>query len=147
MESEQTMTSFTAAVATRIVAENGTMCMNFEAGQTRPVHKVLYRAALAAGLMPEGTMPELEPEPVKLPSQEEMIEEGLVEACQTLIMRGNPADFTQLGKPRAASLKKLVDFDFKATDAERAFSIAMFKVEQDADDSTERPEPSSGATE
>ena len=145
--SQPSSAEFTAAIATRIVSEDGTMCANFEAGETRTIPKVLFNAALTHGLMPTGSL-EVEPpaEPKKQP-QEEIVSDGLIDACKTLIARGNPADFTMVGQPRAASIKKLVDFSFTTKESERAFSEAMHEVEQDGDDSTEHSEPSSGATE
>jgi hypothetical protein len=58
-----------------------------------------------------------------------MVAEGLLDACKTLIARGNPNDFTQMGQPRTAAVKKLVDFEFTANDVRRAFEQAMFEVE------------------
>jgi len=139
--------AFTAAVATRIVADNGTMCANFEAGETRTIPKVLFDAALQHGLIPVKSLQAAPmPEPVK-PPQEEIVADGLIEACKKLITRGNPDDFTVVGQPRAASVKKLVDFSFTTKDVERAFGEAMHEVEQDGDESTEHSEPSSSAAE
>jgi hypothetical protein len=127
--------------------------MNFEAGQTRLVHKDLWSAAITAGLMPEESLQEETAQAQAAPvvpenkSQEEIVSEGLLEACKTLIARGNPNDFTQLGQPRAASVKKLVDFDFTANDVRRAFEQAMFEVESDGDDGTEHSESGSGTSE
>lgn len=130
MESVKDAAKFTAATATRIVSDNGAMCMNFEAGETRTVHKELFSAALRAGLVPEEGL-ETPPEPeVKVKrSKEELTSDGLLEACRTLIIRGDPKDFTVVGQPRAASIKKLVDFDFTANDIRRAFEAAMHEVE------------------
>jgi hypothetical protein len=140
---------FTAITETRIVADNGTKCMNFEAGQTRFVHKDLYSAAINAGLVPVGRVPDVEAEasPPPKKSGEEIVAEKVLEAVQTLVARGNPADFTQLGKPRTASVKKLVDCEFTAMDVERAFEQAMFEVEQRGDESTESPESNSSDSE
>lgn len=141
------MAKFTAIEATRIVADNGTKCMNFEAGETLAVHRDLFTAAMAAGLVPEES---LEFKPVPQPankSQKDRVADGLLEACMTLIARGNPADFTLTGQPRAASVKKLVDFDFTNNDVRLAFEQAIHEVEQDGDDSTEHSESSSLATE
>jgi len=139
--------AFTAAVATRIVDDAGTMCANFEAGETRTIPKVLFNAALVGGLMPTEPLEVEPPAEVKKRPQEEVISTGLIEACKTLIAKGNPADFTVVGQPRAASVKKLVDFHFTNKDVERAFSEAMHEVEQDGDDSKEHSEPSGGVTE
>lgn len=148
MESKEELVEFTAAVPTRIVAEDGTLCMNFEAGESRLVPKKLHTPAMQSGLVPESRLEAPSPPPAPLPTKEEIIEEGLLEACKTLIMRANPNDFTAIhGTPRVASLQKLVDFDFKAADAKKAFERAMFEVEQDANNSTEHSEPSSDATE
>jgi len=141
---------FTAAAATRIVADSGIMCANFEAGETRRIPEVLFDAALMHGLMPEEPLelsPEPQPEPEPGKEAEDVVATGLIEACKTLISRGNPEDFTVVGQPRAASVKKLVDFHFTTKDVERAFSEAMHEVEQDGNDSTEHPEPSSSAAE
>ena len=72
---------------------------------------------------------------------------GLIDACKMLITRGNPDDFTIPGYPRAASAKKLVDFDFSTRDLHDAFAEAMHEVEQDGDDSTEHSEPVSESAE
>jgi len=146
-KSQVAAAEFTAATSVRIVSEDGSMCANFEAGETRTIPKVLFNAALTHGLMPVGSL-EVEPPPeVKQLPQEEIVSTGLIEACKILIARGNPADFTVVGQPRAASVKKLVDFNFTTKDVERAFSEAMHEVEQDGDDSTEHSEQSSSVTE
>jgi hypothetical protein len=139
--------AFTSPASVRIVAEDGTMCANFEAGETRTIPKALFNEALKYGMMPVDTLDAAPPpEPVK-PPQEEIVADGLIEACKKLITRGNPADFTVVGQPRAASVKKLVDFNFTTKDVERAFGEAMHEVEQDGDESTEHSEPSSSAAE
>ena len=135
--------AFTAAVATRIVSEAGNMCANFEAGETRIIPRVLFNVALTHGLMPVEPLEDAPPVEPKKQSQEEIVGGGLIEACKVLIARGNPADFTTVGQPRAASVKKLVDFNFTAKDIENAFLEAMHEVEQDGDDSTEHSEQSS----
>jgi len=141
------MARFTAAVDARIVSKDGSMCAIFEAGQTQNIRRELFDSAIAAGLMPEDEIaPAPPPEPKKL-TQDEIVHTGLIEACKALIARGNPGDFTIVGQPRAASVKKLVDFDFNTKDVERAFSEAMHEVEQDGDDSTEHSEQSSSVTE
>jgi hypothetical protein len=142
-ESRPASAAFTAAVETRIVDDCGTMCAVFQAGETRFIPRVLFDAALTHGLMPVDPL-ELAPvAPVKPPPKEEIVATGLVGACKELIARGNPEDFTVVGQPRAASVKKLVDFNFTTKEVERAFSEAMHEVEQDGDDSTESAEPSS----
>jgi hypothetical protein len=138
---------FTAISATRIVADNGTKCMNFEAGETLNVHRDLFPAAIRAGLVPEGPLEEQVPEPAERKSSEEETADKVLEAVRQLVARGNPADFTQLGKPRAASVKKLVDCEFTGADVQRAFEQAMFEVEQSGDESTQHPESSSSDTE
>jgi len=141
---------FTAAVDVRIVDPAGTMCAVFQAGETRRIPKVLFDEALTHGLMPTEPL-ELSPEPKSEPEPgkeaEDVVATGLIAACKTLISKGNPADFTVVGQPRAASVKKLVDFHFTTKDVEVAFSEAMHEVEQDGDDSEEHSEPSSGAAE
>lgn len=144
---EKDSAAFTATVATRIVSEDGSMCASLSAGETRTLPRVLFNAALTGGLMPETTLKIEAPAKVQSPPQEEVIKVGLIEACKTLIARGNSADFTVVGQPRAASVKKLVDFHFTNKDVEVAFSEAMHEVEQDGNDSTEHPEPSSSVTE
>ena len=116
--------------------------MNFEAGQTRSVPRDLFDAAIKGGLVPEGPldMPTVvanDPRP-----QEVLVADDLVLACKKLIARGDPSDFTIHGVPRAASVKKLVDFDFKAAEVQRAHEQAMFEVENNGDESTEHTEPS-----
>ena len=138
---------FTAIRATRIVADNGTKCMNFEAGETLNVHRDLFSAAMRAGLVPEGPLQSEAPAVVERKSTEEETADQVLEAVKILVARGNPADFTQLGKPRTASVKKLVDCDFTGADVQRAFEQAMFEVEQGGDESTEHSEPSSSDTE
>lgn len=144
---------FIATVDTRLVAPDGSMCMNFQAGQTREVPKLLYPQAIAAGLMPEQadsiTAESIAvPAPPRSMTQTQTIEEGLVEACKTLVARGRPEDFTvNVGLPRVPSLKKLVDFDFTARQAREAFERAMFEVNKDDDDSTEHPESGGSVTE
>lgn len=138
---------FTAAREVRIVSELGNMCANFEAGQTRQIPKALFNAALLAGLIPEEPL-DAPPKVVENKSQKVAVEEGLKEACTKLILRGKPQDFTvNTGYPRAASVKKLVDFDFTTNDVRRAFEEAMHEVDQDGDDRTEHTEPSSSVTE
>jgi hypothetical protein len=137
---------FTSAREVTIVSELGNMCAAFQPGQTLRIPRTLFNAALTAGLIPEDPL-ELAPEPVKKPPQEETVKAGLKEACQKLILRGNPKDFTTVGLPRAASAKKLVDFDFTAAELRTAFEEAMHEVEQDGDDSTQHSEPSSVAAE
>lgn len=137
---------FTASVDTRIVAANGSMCAVFEAGQTRIIPKALFDAALTHGLVPEEPLEMAPPPPANKP-QKVVVEDGLLEACKTLIIRGNPQDFTMSGKPRAASVKKLVDFNFTTKDVERAFEEAMHEVEQDGDDDTQHSEPVISAAE
>lgn len=138
---------FTAIESTRIVADNGTKCMNFEAGETLDVHRDLFTAAIRAGLVPEGKLEPEEPAPVARKSTEDETADQVLDAVKILVARGNPADFTQLGKPRTASVKKLVDCHFTGADIQRAFEQAMFEVEQDGNDSEEHPEPSSSAAE
>ena len=138
---------FTAIEKTRIVADNGTKCMNFEPGETLLVHRDLFTAAIAAGLVPEEP---LDFKPLPIPEnkpQEVKIREELLEVCKQLIAKGDPADFTMLGQPRAASVKKLVDFDFTGRDVQVAFEEAMHEVEQHGNDSTKHSEPSSVAAE
>lgn len=159
MESHKITARFTAINATRIVSPAGDKCQNFEAGETAAVHRDMWSVAIAAGLMPEESLAdetvqiqtnagivEVPPVPVKK-SQEEIVREGCIEACKTLIARGNPNDFTQLGQPRAASVRKLVDFDFTARDVREAFEQAMFEVENDGNNSEEPAESSSSVTE
>ena len=136
---------FTSARDVRIVADDGSMCAVFEEGQTRRIPKALFNAALTAGLMPKEPLDLKDPPLPENKPQEVSTREGLVEACKTMISRGNPADFTMTGHPRAASAKKLVDFDFTARDLREAFEQAMHEVTQDGDDSTEHPEQSSSA--
>lgn len=138
--------NFTAPVATRIVSDNGSMCMNFEAGQTRPVHRDMFAEAVRGGLVPEEPLDAPPPVPENKP-QEVAVREGLVEACKMLIAKAVPTDFTLAGLPRAAAVKKLVNFDFTTNDVRLAFEEAMHEVEQDGDDSKEHTEPSSSTTE
>ena len=138
---------FTAISATRIVADNGTKCMNFEAGETLNVHRDLFAAAIREGLVPEGSLELQKPTPVERKSTEEEAADQVLEAVKELVARGNPADFTQLGKPRTASVKKLVDCEFTGAEVQRAFEQAMFEVEQGGNESTEHSEPSSSDTE
>ena len=143
MESEKIVANFTSARAVRIVSPAGDKCQIFEPGETALVHRDLWSVAIAAGLMPEEPLTdqvavhqELDVGTIEVPvetkgkSQEEIVSEGLLDACKTLIARGNPNDFTQMGQPRTAAVKKLVDFDFTANDVRRAFDQAMFEVEK-----------------
>lgn len=132
---------FTAARDVRIVSELGNMCSNFTAGETRRIPKALFNAALVAGLLPEESLQVSIP--VKKPTQAIIVSDGLSEACKTLITRGVPEDFTVSGYPRAASVAKLVDFNFTAADMRVAFEKAMHEVNGDGNDSTEHSEPSS----
>jgi hypothetical protein len=140
---------FTAYRDVTIVSKDGSRCQRFEAGQTLPVVKPLHNVAIAAGLMPVEPSEIAPPEKAPAPrlSQEEEISQGLIKACKTLILRGNPDNFTQMGLPRAAEVKKLVDFSFTTKDMHRAFEQAEHEVNQDGDDSTEHSEPSSVAAE
>jgi hypothetical protein len=136
--------AFTATVETRIVSDNGTMCMNFEAGETLKVPRELYKEAVAAGLMPmEPLVLPKEPDVPEQVSEEEL----LLEAVKKLIIQGNPNDFTVVGQPRAASVKKLVNFRFTNESVRRAFELAMHEVEQNVDDDTEHSEQSVLVTE
>jgi len=126
---------FTSARNVTITSEFGDMCSVFEAGQTRQIPKALFNAALVAGLVPEDPL-EPAPEPVANQTTEERTTTGLLEACKTLIARGVPNDFTMAGVPRAASVKKLVDFNFTNKDVKLAFEQAMHEIEQDGNDST-----------
>ena len=145
MELEQA--EFTAIQATRLVDPDGTMCMNFEAGQTRAVPRLLFSEAIKAGLVPEGPLEHKEPKAAERKSAEEETADQVLDAVKTLVARGNPADFTQLGKPRAASVKKLVDCEFTGAEVQRAFEQAMFEVEQGGDESTQHPESNSSDSE
>ena len=152
MESTARMAKFIASADTRLVAPDGSRCQLFGAGETRLVHEALWGVAIQAGLMPErpeeiskSQVTEAPPSP-RLSTEEETASQVL-DAVRTLVARGNPADFTALGKPRTASVKKLVDCDFTGADVQRAFEQAMFEVEQSGDESTEHSEPSSGDTE
>ncbi len=150
MELNSSMARFTAVSWTRIVAENGTKCAEFEPGQTMAIHKDLWGPAMAAGLVPENPDDLLPPKPEVKPqtkqSKEEMVAEGLLEAVKELIIRGNPNDFTVVGHPRTASVKNLVDFDFTAQEVRTAFEKAIHEVNH-GDDSQEHTEPSSSAIE
>lgn len=139
--------TFTSPAAVRIVAADGTMCAVFEAGETRTIPKALFEEALKYGMMPDGPLDAAPPPEPPKPPQEEIVADGLVVAIKKLITRGNPDDFTIVGQPRAASVKKLVDFSFTSKDVERAFGEAMHEVEQDGDESTEHSEPSSSTAE
>ena len=140
MKQEQMFAKFTAIKDTRIVADNGTKCMNFEAGETLPVHRDMHAAAMRAGLVPEVEIPEPAPPPPKK-TQEEMIHEGLLEACRVLIVKGDPKDYTLVGEPRAASAKKLVDFDFTKAQLLRAWEEAVHEGKVNGDDSQKHSEP------
>lgn len=142
---------FTAPVEARIVADNGTKCMNFEAGESKMVHRDLYTAAISSGLVPddpnellpveEKKVVEIKDESGENKSQDVLIREGLVEACKLLIAKGDTKDFTVIGLPRAASLKNLVDFEFTAKNAQDAFEQAMHEVGADGNSSKESSEP------
>lgn len=122
------------------------MCVIFEKGETRSIRKEFFTPAIDAGLVPdepltvtaEPIVPENKPHDVT-------VHEGLIEACKTLIGKGLGEDFTVAGIPRAASVKKLVDFSFTTKQIERAFSEAMHEVEQDGNSSQEHPEQSVSA--
>jgi len=142
------MAVFTAPHAARIVSKCGSMCAIFEAGETLNIRKELFTPAMEAGLVPAGELTTLkEPEKAERKSHEEIVEEGLISACKTLIGTGLSKDFTMQGTPRAASVKKLVDFSFTTKQVEHAFSEAMHEVEQDGNSSQEHSEPSSVAAE
>ena len=140
------MAAFTAPHDARIVSKCGSMCAIFVSGETLRIRKELFTPAIDAGLVPtepltivaEPVVPENKPHDVT-------VAEGLIEACKTLIAKGIAKDFTVAGVPRAASVKKLVDFSFTTKQIERAFSEAMHEVEQDGNSSQEHPEPSSVA--
>jgi len=148
LDTRPLLAKFTAAKDTRIVADNGTKCMNFEAGETLRVHRDLWAAAIREGLVPEESLEAKDLDPPKVePVTVESQFDKLKEACTTLILKGNRDDFTLVGQPRAGAVKKLVDFNFTARDVNRAFEEAMHEVEQDGDDSKEHSEPSSVAAE
>jgi hypothetical protein len=134
---------FTSPRDVTLVAPDGSRCQIFTAGQTLPVHKSLFSVAIEHGLMPEDSL-EVATMIVDVPenkSQEVIVTEGLTEACKVLISRANPQDFKLNGEPRAASVKKLVDFDFTTRDVQRAFEQAMHEVDQYGDDNPEHSEP------
>ena len=140
------MAKFTAPHDAYIVAYNGTKCMWFKAGETLNVHRDLFAPAIEAGLVPMDSLEAIDlEEPVLEPVTQESVEKEMIEACKELIAKGNPADFTLVGLPRAASIKKLVNSNFTARDVTRAFEETMHEVEQDGDNSEKRPEPSSSA--
>ena len=142
------MKKFIAAKDTRIVSDDGSMCMNFESGQERLVHPWLFSAAIRGGLVPTEPLEVVEEkEPEVRKSTEEETADQVLEAVKTLVARGDPNDFTQLGQPRTASVKKLVDCEFTAAEVQRAFEQAMFEVETSGDESTEHSESSSSDTE
>jgi hypothetical protein len=131
------MKKFIAAKDTRIVSDDGSMCMNFESGQERPVHPWLFSAAIRGGLVPTEPLEVVEEkEPKVRKSTEEETADQVLEAVKT-----------QLGQPRTASVKKLVDCEFTAAEVQRAFEQAMFEVETSGDESTEHSESSSSDTE
>ena len=137
---------FTSPREVFLVAPDGSRCQRFQAGETLPVHRDLFATAIDKGLVPEESLEYKEPEKPVNKTRETSVKEGLLEACKTLIIRANPADFTTTGKPRAASIKKLVDFDFTAKDANTAFALAIHEVEQYGDDSKEHSESSGSAS-
>jgi len=147
MELQKESAAFTAIKATRVVSEDGSRCMNFQDGETRPVHHTLFAAALKAGLVPQTELNMPEPAaPASGRSTQQVVEHEVLDAVRTLVARGNPADFTQWGKPRTASVKKLVNCHFTGADVQRAFEQAMFEVEQGGNESTEHSEPGSSAS-
>ncbi len=141
------MASFTAAKAVRVMAADGSHSAIFEAGESKKIRKELFVAAVEAGLVPDEELKVIAPPKVVNISKEQRLETGLIAAIKTLIARGNTDDFTVVGNPRTASVKKLVDFDFTTKDVERAFLEAVHEVEQDGNDSTQHSEPSSVAAE
>lgn len=142
------MATFTSSKEARVMAEDGSMCVLFEEGESKPIRKELFTAAIAAGLVPEDPLVKLElPPKPENKSTEEIVSTGLIEACKMLIAKGLAQDFTTVGQPRAASIKKLVDFHFTTKDVEAAFIEAMHEVDQDGDSSKEHSEPSISAAE
>lgn len=131
---------FTSPRDLTLVAPDGSRCQIFKAGETVQVHRDLFGEAINHGMVPADPDDLSPPKPVENQTQEVAVKDGLVEACKVLIARGNPGDFTIPGFPRAASAKKLVDFDFTTRDLKEAFAEAMHEVEQDGDDSTEHSE-------
>lgn len=144
IDSRPTKMAFTAALDTRIVSGDGSMCVIFEAGETIIIQRSLFVAATAAGLVPEASL-EAPPNEPERKSSEEIVTQGLIEACKVLIMRGDPKDFLISGQPRAASVKKIVDFQFTNKDVERAFEEAIHEVEQHDNESTQHSESSISA--
>jgi len=144
---EKQIAQFTSPRQVRLVAPDGTMCINFEAGETLGVHRKMFGVAIAAGLIPEEPLEYQEPKPQEKKTREESVQEKLILACKELIIAGDPKrDFTKIGKPRAASIKKLVDFDFNGAELTRAFDQAMYEVDNNGGDSQEPSEPSSSNT-
>ena len=131
---------FTSPRDLTLVAPDGSRCQIFKAGETVPVHRDLFGEAINHGMVPADPDDLSPPKPVENQTEEVTVKEGLIEACKVLIARGNPGDFTIPGFPRAASAKKLVDFDFTTKDLKEAFAEAMHEVEQDGNDSTEHSE-------
>ena len=135
--------TFTSHRDITIVTEDGGQCSIFEAGKPKIIGKRLFKAAINAGLIPEGPLEYVPPAVVPNRTQEEVVTTGLLEACKTLIERARKEDFTPVGHPRMPAVKKLVDFDFTVKDMKEAFALAMHEVDQDGDDSKEHSEPSS----
>ena len=139
---------FTSPRDVTLVAPDGSRCQIFKAGETAEVHKSMFGVAVDHGLMPEDPLEKIaEPVVPENKPQEVQVMDGLVEACTTLIVRANPQDFKLNGEPRAASVKKLVNFDFTAKDVQRAFEQAMHEVDQNGNDSSEHSESVSEPTE
>ncbi len=137
------MASFTSPRKVRLMAPDGSHCALFEAGETKNIRKELFTIAIEKGLVPEEPLVTLEaPEVPENKPHEVTVHEGLVEVCKTLIAKGIEKDFTMGGVPRAASVKKLVDFSFTTKQIERAFSEAMHEVEQNGNSSQEHSEQS-----
>lgn len=137
------LASFTSPRNVTIVSEDGSQCVIFEAGESKKISRRLFNVALTSGLVPDESL-DAAPVMPENKTRGETVSEGLLGACKTLIARGLDKDFTMVGQPRAASLKKLVNFDFTGREAQSAFELAMheIEVEQNGDNSPKHPEQS-----
>lgn len=142
MEQIAKTAKFTSPRDITLVAPDGSRCQHFEAGETALVHEKLFSVAIDKGLVPQNPDDLLDAPKVQAPPPPREITnaQGLLVALREMIARGNPADFTPTGRPRAASVKKLVDFDFTQKELYEAFAAAMHEVEQDGDDGKEHTE-------
>lgn len=106
-------------------------------GEEYKLTKPMFKEALAMGMVPQESLD------IKDKEKDEGVDtrtldekfEILVEACKKLILGGEKKNFTQLMKPKIGVVREMVDFDFSRRQMLNAYDQAVFKTEEDDNDS------------